>query len=480
MIALTFSIIGVIFRYMAFNAIPEAEHTRLFGPDSTATESDLCPPVILNNEIYDTELKEEGYFEVNVLVKWAHLCYMIAFFMMFVSALQFYALNSLLGPLTIAIGEMIKDFVVFLGILLIFVVPFGIIMMSLLYPNETRDSKYETMFFKPFMMLFGEMFKSELSDYAFETVDDCIPNSRIFLTPKSTVGRNVYNPEDNKYSFLQDKIVNVTGVEETHPLFGVPYFSPANLLPEKSKLTVYGLIQLQALKDQFAIPKNGLIVNTNWFKNFEWRRAKYGIPSFENGSDGAESALFIPSDENAQNGDFSRCPERYWVNSVFLMLYVLFAVVMILNLLVAMFATTYSRVRGDSSTIWKKQRYNLVIEYYNNPAKPITPPLILFLDIYWVIKFAVLSRCWSSANYLAAREVNHPRVLGQHSLRLPPIYVNDKGDLYKKIFQALAVIESKAANEEDKTVTVEDLEGMIESLQVRVDCLTEQESAKDK
>ncbi|CBY20005.1 unnamed protein product [Oikopleura dioica] len=196
--------------------------------------------------------------------------------------------------------------------------------------------------------------------------------------------------------------------------------------------------------------------------------------------DGAESALFIPSDENAQNGDFSRCPERYWVNSVFLMLYVLFAVVMILNLLVAMFATTYSRVRGDSSTIWKKQRYNLVIEYYNNPAKPITPPLILFLDIYWVIKFAVLSRCWRSANYLAAREVNHPRVLGQHSLRLPPIYVNDKGDLYKKIFQALAVIESKAANEEDKTVTVEDLEGMIESLQVRVDCLTEQESAKDK
>ena len=93
---------------------------------------------------------------------------------------------------------MIKDFIVFLGILLIFVVPFGIIMMSLLYPNETRDSKFETMFFKPFMMLFGEMFKSELSDYAFETVDDCVPNSRIFLTPKNTAGRNVYNARDNE------------------------------------------------------------------------------------------------------------------------------------------------------------------------------------------------------------------------------------------------------------------------------------------
>ena len=62
--------------FNAFNAIPLAENTRLFGPDST-NESDLCPPVNLNNEIYDTELKEEGYFEVNVLVKWAHLCYLL-------------------------------------------------------------------------------------------------------------------------------------------------------------------------------------------------------------------------------------------------------------------------------------------------------------------------------------------------------------------------------------------------------------------
>ena len=96
---------------------------------------------------------------------------------------------------------MIKDFIVFCGILLIFVVPFGIIMMSLLYPNETRASKYETMFFKPFMMLFGEMFKSELSDYAFETVDNCIPNSRIFLTPRGAPNANdteIFNPEGNK------------------------------------------------------------------------------------------------------------------------------------------------------------------------------------------------------------------------------------------------------------------------------------------
>ena len=50
----------------------------------------------------------------------------------------------------------------------------------------------------------------------------------------------------------------------------------------------------------------------------------------------------------------------------------------------------------------------------------------------------------------AHKEVNHPRVLGQHSLRLPPLYMDDNQDLYKKIFQALAVIESKYAKEKDK------------------------------
>ena len=61
-------------------------------------------------------------------------------------------------------------------------------------------------------------------------------------------------------------------VEETHPLFDVPYFKPTNLLPETSKLAVFGLIQLQALKDSFDTPKNSLTVEKTWFEKFEWRR----------------------------------------------------------------------------------------------------------------------------------------------------------------------------------------------------------------
>ena len=35
-------------------------------------------------------------------------------------------------------------------------------------------------------------------------------------------------------------------------------------------------------------------------------------------------------------------------------------------------------------------RYELVMDFYNNPAKPCTPPLTLIWDIYWLIKKILL------------------------------------------------------------------------------------------
>ena len=68
--------------------------------------------------------------------------------------------------------------------------------------------------------------------------------------------------------------MTVSGVEETHPLYDVPYYRPKNLLPNNSPLSVYGLIELQSLRDNFAVRKNGLIVDVNLFKNekTKWMR----------------------------------------------------------------------------------------------------------------------------------------------------------------------------------------------------------------
>ena len=54
---------------------------------------------------------------------------------------------------------------------------------------------------------------------------------------------------------------------------------------------------------------------------------------------------------------------KYWVNSIWLILYMLFAVIMLVNLLVAMFATTYSNITDKAEVIWKHQRYKFIIIY---------------------------------------------------------------------------------------------------------------------
>ena len=48
--------------------------------------------------------------------------------MMAAAALQFYSLNSTLGPLSISIGYMIADFFNFVFLIMVFILPYGIIM----------------------------------------------------------------------------------------------------------------------------------------------------------------------------------------------------------------------------------------------------------------------------------------------------------------------------------------------------------------
>ena len=42
----------------------------------------------------------------------------------------------------------------------------------------------------------------------------------------------------------------------------------------------------------------------------------------------------------------------------------MFANVLLINLLVALFATTYERVQENSENIWKLNRYDLILEYW--------------------------------------------------------------------------------------------------------------------
>ena len=82
------------------------------------------------------------------------------------------------------------------------------------------------------------------------------------------------------------------------------------------------------------------------------------MPDFlSKGNNISDDFLFVPDDKAIFDPQFPRCPERYWFNSIFLIFYMMFVVILLVNLLVAMFATTYSKITEMSAKLWKRQRF---------------------------------------------------------------------------------------------------------------------------
>ena len=64
----------------------------------------------------------------------------------------------------------------------------------------------------------------------------------------------------------------------------------------------------------------------------------------------------------------------------------MFANVLLINLLVALFATTYERVQENSENIWKLNRYDLILEYWGkSPLRNIVAIFKRFRSIIGVL-----------------------------------------------------------------------------------------------
>uniref|UniRef100_A0A3Q3E9Q2 Ion transport domain-containing protein n=1 Tax=Labrus bergylta TaxID=56723 RepID=A0A3Q3E9Q2_9LABR len=79
-----------------------------------------------------------------------------------------------------------------------------------------------------------------------------------------------------------------------------------------------------------------------------------------------------------------------WLTIIMLCVYLLFANILLLNLLIAIFNFTFQEVQDNTDTIWKFQRYELIKEYHSLPAAP--PPLIIFSHLYLFIRLLLLCR----------------------------------------------------------------------------------------
>ncbi|XP_067830631.1 transient receptor potential cation channel subfamily M member 4-like isoform X2 [Heptranchias perlo] len=80
------------------------------------------------------------------------------------------------------------------------------------------------------------------------------------------------------------------------------------------------------------------------------------------------------------------CTNTYanWLVILLLTIFLLVANILLVNLLIAMFSYTFSKVQENSDIYWKFQRYNLIVEYHKRPA--LAPPFIIFSHINIFIK----------------------------------------------------------------------------------------------
>ena len=77
----------------------------------------------------------------------------------------------------------VKDLSMFLFILGVFLIPYGVVTTALLYPNEMRISEsLEGVFFKPILTLYGELFLSEYTTYDFnDPLNGCAATSKLLV-----------------------------------------------------------------------------------------------------------------------------------------------------------------------------------------------------------------------------------------------------------------------------------------------------------
>ncbi|XP_073742822.1 transient receptor potential cation channel subfamily M member 4 isoform X3 [Callorhinus ursinus] len=73
-----------------------------------------------------------------------------------------------------------------------------------------------------------------------------------------------------------------------------------------------------------------------------------------------------------------------WLVVLLLIIFLLVANILLLNLLIAMFSHTFSKVQGNSDLYWKAQRYSLIREFHSRPA--LAPPLIIISHVRLLIR----------------------------------------------------------------------------------------------
>lgn len=112
---------------------------------------------------------------------------------------------------------------------------------------------------------------------------------------------------------------------------------------------------------------------------------------YEYGEDAEQCSEEYTCEGDTDGAHRDICVFNQYIVKIFLAVYMMLAAVLMLNLLVAVFSSTYQNIEDKSAILWKRQKFDLMMEFKSRSPLPI--PVNTFLHCYRFLKLVVRRTC---------------------------------------------------------------------------------------
>jgi len=104
-----------------------------------------------------------------------------------------------------------------------------------------------------------------------------------------------------------------------------------------------------------------------------------------------------PEDITSCTDRGENCTPGFWLTPIFMTIYLLLAIVVFMNMMVAAFSHIFTQVNSRAQEIAKFEGYHQVMEFEQQPFLP--PPVVVFSHIYMIVKYLYKRFCKKEKNY---------------------------------------------------------------------------------
>lgn len=120
--------------------------------------------------------------------------------------------------------------------------------------------------------------------------------------------------------------------------------------------------------------------------------------------------------ENGTLGTGAPCPNPSWLVTVFTVVYLLLANILLMNILIAIFNHVFDEIQANAFEIWKYGMYFLVVEFETKPR--LAPPIVIFEHLYRAAKYIFNAVCCrSQVEEIESVEINEVLVAMERECR---------------------------------------------------------------